>query len=57
MYIPLYFKINETTELHRIISENPFGILVTAGKMLDANHIPFLFNATQGEMGVIRRIL
>ena len=53
MYIPLYFKINETTELHRIISENPFGILVTAGKMLDANHIPFLFNATQGEMGVL----
>tara|TARA_B110000503_G_C7085095_1_gene386909 strand:+ start:609 stop:1232 length:624 start_codon:yes stop_codon:yes gene_type:complete len=53
MYIPLHFKISEVAELHRIISENPFGILVTAGKMLDANHIPFLFDVTQGEMGVL----
>jgi transcriptional regulator len=53
MYIPSHFQINESNELHRIIVENPFGILVTMEKMLDANHIPFLFDATQGEKGVL----
>ena len=53
MYIPPHFQINEATELKRIINENPLGILVTANKTLDANHLPFLFNPSQGEHGVL----
>lgn len=53
MYIPSHFQITDTFELNRIIVENPFGILVTSNKSLDANHIPFIYDATQGEKGVL----
>jgi transcriptional regulator len=53
MYIPSHFEIKNKNELIRIISENPLGILVTDNNGLDANHIPFLFDASQGEIGTL----
>jgi transcriptional regulator len=54
MYIPSHFEIKNKNELIRIISENPLGILVTDNNGLDANHIPFLFDASQGEIGTLK---
>lgn len=53
MYMPSLFKITDSDELHRIITDHSLGILVTAKDGLDANHIPFLLDTTQGEMGVL----
>jgi len=42
MYLPSHFAETKLEELHRIIRENPLGMLVThSAKGLDANHIPF----------------
>ena len=51
MYLPSHFEIKDKNELIRIISEYPLGILVTEKNGLDANHIPFLYDSSQGEMG------
>jgi transcriptional regulator len=54
MYIPAHFEITEPDALHRIIQDNPLGILVTGGQGgLDANHIPFLFNPSEGTAGTL----
>lgn len=54
MYIPAHFAITEPETLHRIIRDNPLGILVTptAGG-LDANHIPFEFDPAVGKLGLL----
>ncbi len=52
MYIPSQFIESRPEELHRIMLENPLGILVTqraAG--LDADHLPFLLDADCGPLG------
>jgi transcriptional regulator len=54
MYIPAHFAETRPEELHRIISEHPLGILVTQGNDgLDADHIPFEFDAGEGTHGVL----
>lgn len=52
MYIPEHFAIKHSQDLHAIIREHPLGALVTMSPDgLDANHIPFEFDAGQGALG------
>lgn len=54
MYIPAHFAETRPEELQRIIRENPLGVLVTHGSAgLDADHIPFEFDAVEGTHGVL----
>jgi len=54
MYIPEQYAEPRTDELHRIVSEHPLGILVThSAAGLEANHLPFLLDTTQGDRGVL----
>ncbi|AGW93960.1 FMN-binding negative transcriptional regulator [Cupriavidus sp. DF5525] len=54
MYIPAHFAENRPEELARIIREHPLGMLVTQGSDgLDADHIPFEFDAGEGTHGVL----
>lgn len=55
MYIPAHFAENRREELHRIILDHPLGMVVTHGSAgLDADHIPFDFQAEAGTHGVLR---
>jgi transcriptional regulator len=55
MYVPSHFDESRPEALHALITEHPFGTLVTHGsKGLDANHIPFLLDPQEGEHGVLR---
>ena len=55
MYIPAHFSENRPEELHRIINEHPLGALVThTSQGLDANHIPFEFDAGKGPHGTLQ---
>ncbi|MBM3361709.1 MAG: FMN-binding negative transcriptional regulator [Betaproteobacteria bacterium] len=54
MYIPAHFAIKHSQELYTIIREHPLGALVTLGpEGLDANHIPFEFDASQRPHGIL----
>ena len=54
MYIPAHFAIKHTQDLHAIIRAHPLGALVTLGpEGLDANHLPFELDASQGEQGLL----
>lgn len=54
MYVPPHFAETRPDELHRIILAHPLGMLVTHGEDgLDANHIPFEFNADRGTHGLL----
>ena len=54
MYIPAHFAETRPDELARIIREHPLGMLVTHGSTgLDADHIPFEFDAGAGTPGVL----
>jgi transcriptional regulator len=54
MYIPAHFAETRPEELGRIIREHPLGMLVTQGSTgLDADHIPFEFDAGVGPHGVL----
>lgn len=54
MYIPAHFAETRPEELQRIMRENPLGVLVTHGSDgLDADHIPFEFDADEGTHGVL----
>jgi transcriptional regulator len=54
MYIPAHFAIRDPEVLHRIIRDHPLGVLVTTGPDgLDANHVPFEFDAAEGSLGVL----
>ena len=51
MYLPQHFEQTRTEELHRVITEYPFGMLVSHGPQgLDANHLPFLLDAKEGRL-------
>lgn len=55
MYVPTPFKESRTEVLHELIKTRPFGVLVIYGENgLDANHLPFELDTTQGELGVLR---
>lgn len=54
MYVPAHFDESRTEVLHGLISQHPFGMLVTNGAGgLDANHIPFELHPLQGKLGVL----
>lgn len=54
MYLPDHFAEPSPAVLHRLIQAHPLGTLVTHGDTgLDANHLPFLLDAEQGEAGVL----
>jgi transcriptional regulator len=50
MYLPTHFEETRNDELRRIIDAHPLGALVVRGpRGLDANHLPFLFDARDGK--------
>ncbi len=54
MYNPSHFTLTEPAALHRLMEAHPLGMLVTHGPQgLDANHIPFAFDPSQGEHGTL----
>ena len=54
MYIPAHFAETRPEEMHRIIRAYPLGMLVTHGDAgLDADHIPFAFDAGAGAQGAL----
>ena len=55
MYVPAHFEENRPEVLHQLISDQPFGALVTHGPQgLDANHLPFEFEPSEGTHGTLR---
>lgn len=55
MYTPSHFSETRLEQLHRIMRDHPLGILVTTGESgLDADHIPFEFDAQSGTHGCLR---
>lgn len=55
MYVPAHFEENRPEVLHQLISDEPFGTLVTHGPQgLDANHLPFEFEPVEGTHGTLR---
>jgi transcriptional regulator len=55
MYLPAHFEENRADALHRLIADYPLGALVTLGPNgLDANHVPFEFDAAKGAHGILR---
>jgi len=54
MYVPAHFEVPNVEDLHRLMREHPFAVLVTNGKNgLDANHIPFELELPPGKQGVL----
>ena len=54
MYQPALYAESRVEELHRLIREHPFGMLVAnTPSGLEANHIPFVLEAERGEQGVL----
>lgn len=54
MYVPKHFGEPRAEVLHELIEKNSLGVLFTHGKNgLDANHLPFHLNRTQGQHGTL----
>lgn len=54
MYLPPHFAQTAPEESHRIMRDHPLGTLVTGSAQgLDADHIPFEFNAAVGPLGTL----
>lgn len=54
MYLPQQFAEARVEELHRIVRENPLGMLVTSTAAgLGADHLPFLLDAGQDCSGAL----
>ncbi|MCC6197108.1 MAG: FMN-binding negative transcriptional regulator [Burkholderiales bacterium] len=52
MYLPSHFAEDRRNELARLIAAHPLGALVVNGPAgLDANHVPFLFEESEGGQG------
>ncbi|MGL5812899.1 MAG: FMN-binding negative transcriptional regulator [Aeromonas sp.] len=55
MYLPPHFAVTEPEALHALMRAHPLGALITHGEGgLDANHLPFEFDAEEGVHGVLR---
>lgn len=55
MYLPPHFEATDPASLHQLMRAHPLGALVTQGEQgLDANHLPFEFDADEGEHGILR---
>lgn len=54
MYIPTHFSETRPEALSQIMHQHPLGVLVRHGESgLDADHIPFEFDASAGTHGVL----
>ena len=54
MYVPAHFSETRPQALQRIIREHALGMLVTHGPDgLDADHLPFEFDAVRGALGTL----
>ena len=54
MYIPPQFAEPRLEEMHRIVREHALGVLITNSSAgLDANHLPFMLEAGEGNYGVL----
>lgn len=54
MYLPPHFAQTQPDALHRLMRAHPLGALVTSGpEGLDADHIPFEFDAGAGSLGTL----
>jgi transcriptional regulator len=55
VYLPSHFSESDRQVLHRLMQERPLSTLITlTSSGLDANHIPLLLSAEEGEFGVLR---
>ncbi|MFA7825290.1 FMN-binding negative transcriptional regulator [Aeromonas dhakensis] len=55
MYLPPHFAVTDSETLHQLMQAHSLGALITHGEGgLDANHLPFEFDAGEGEHGVLR---
>ncbi|HEY1607993.1 MAG TPA: FMN-binding negative transcriptional regulator [Paraburkholderia sp.] len=55
MYMPAHFEESRREVLDALIDAQPFGALITHGPDgLDANHLPFEFDAARGPFGTLR---
>lgn len=55
MYLPSHFAAADPEALHQLVRAHPLGALVTHGEHgLDANHLPFEFDADEGDHGILR---
>ena len=53
MYVPEHFEEARAEELLRTIEAHPLGALIVNGPQgLDANHVPFLVDATNASCAV-----
>ena len=54
MHVPKQYAETDTAVLHALIDTAPLGAWVTiVDGELEANHIPFLLDTAEGELGVI----
>lgn len=52
MYLPSHFEEQRPEALRDLIAKHPLGMLVTHGSEgLDANHVPFELDASEGRLG------
>jgi transcriptional regulator len=55
MYLPSHFEENRPEVLAQTLRRHPLGLLLTLGATgIDANPIPFLFDAARGPHGTLR---
>lgn len=55
MYQPPQFRQEDRDRIHALMRDNPFGLFITCGASgLLANGIPFVFDPSVGEHGVLR---
>lgn len=52
MYTPAAFKVENLDRLHRLIKDQPFGILLGQGS-LEAAHVPFVLNSSPEPNGAL----
>ncbi|MER8394973.1 FMN-binding negative transcriptional regulator [Mesorhizobium sp. M1340] len=54
MYVPAHFDKPSREVLYELIENSALGMLITHGRSgLDANHIPFELDTSQGENGTL----
>lgn len=55
MYVSRQFEEKRSEVMHALMRAHPLGTLVTVGSSgLNANHIPFEIDPSQGEFGTLR---
>jgi transcriptional regulator len=55
VYLPSHFAESDRQVLHRLMQDYPLSTLITQSSAgLDANHIPLILSAEEGEHGILR---